>query len=297
MKYASIPSSTWYSQKDKVETDNRKNNPGRPVPGYSINFDGTIIPDELIVDALESYRNRIEFANAGGCKKLSSYLLRDYNYRVNHKKVYRLCKENKLLLSKKKKQKQRKSRISQNQTITEPFQMWQLDLKYGFIHGENRFFFIMPIIDIYTRLIVDYYVGLKCRGKDLAFTLANALKKFNIPENKQLVVRSDNGPQMTSKVFIKKVESFGEEKVIHELIPVRTPNKNAHIEAFNSILELEFLQPRYFNSYSQAYEETVGFIDFYNNQRIHGSLGNKTPGQVHDLYKSGKQVYLPEIKV
>jgi hypothetical protein len=31
-----------------------------------------------------------------------------------------------------------------------------------------------------------------------------------------------------------------EEKLMHEFIPVRTPNKNAHIESFFSILELEF---------------------------------------------------------
>lgn len=175
--------------------------------------------------------------------------------------------------------------------------MWQLDLKYGYIHGENRFFFIMPIIDIYMRLIVDYYIGLKCKGKDLAFTLSNALKKHNIPEQNQLVIRSDNGPQMTSKVFINKIEELGEEQVVHELIPVRTPNKNAHIEAFNSILELEFLQPRYFNSYSQAYEETVSFMNFYNRQRIHGSLGKKTPEEIYGLYNSGEQINLPQIDV
>jgi len=35
---------------------------------------------------------------------------------------------------------------------------------------------------------------------------------------------------------------------------------------------IEFLQVRYFADYSQAYEETVGFIHNYNTERIHGSL-------------------------
>lgn len=103
LKYSGVSSSTWYSQKNRVETDNRKNNKGRPVPGYSINTDGSIIPDEYIVSALKSYKSGDDNSKSPGVKKLCEYLLRDYNYRVNHKKIYRLCKENNLLSVKKKK--------------------------------------------------------------------------------------------------------------------------------------------------------------------------------------------------
>lgn len=297
ISYASIANSTWYQQSKKVEEDGRKNNPGRPIPGYTVNPDGSIIPDGLIVSALENYRSRKEFANGGGYQKLSQYLRRDYNYRVNPKKVYRLCQENSLLLPQKKKQKKRKSKISINRVITGPFQMWQLDLKYGFIHGENRFFFIMAIIDVYMRLIVNYYIGLRCTGKDLVFTLDNAVKEFNIPDKEQLVIRSDNGSQMTSNVFIDHVQGFGEDQILHELIPPATPNKNAHIEAFNSILEIEFFQPRYFMSYTQAYRETVDFMEFYNTFRIHGSLNSRTPMETYELYKRGQELNIPNIKV
>ncbi len=73
------------------------------MPGYTINPDGSIIVDELIVSALEQYRNKKEFSNGGGYQKLTWYLRRDFNYIVNSKKVYRLCQENDLLLPKKKK--------------------------------------------------------------------------------------------------------------------------------------------------------------------------------------------------
>jgi hypothetical protein len=35
------------------------------------------------------------------------------------------------------------------------------------------------------RLIVNYYIGLRCTGKDLAFTLDNAVKEFNILHKEQ----------------------------------------------------------------------------------------------------------------
>jgi len=176
--------------------------------------------------------------------------------------------------------------------------MWQLDLKYGFVHGENKFFFILAIIDVHMRLIVNYHIGLSCNGRDLVFTLDKALKDFGIPNNEtQLIIRSDNGTQMTSHVFTEHVRDFGEDQVLHELIPPATPNKNAHIEAFNSILETEFIQPRYFMTYGQAYTETVDFMNFYNLFRIHGSLNYRTPMEVYESYQRGEALNIRKIRI
>ncbi len=147
------------------------------------------------------------------------------------------------------------------------------------------------------RLIVNYYVGLRCTGKDLVFTLNNAIKEYKVFNKDQLVIRSDNGSQMTSTVFIENANKFGEDELLHELIPPATPNKNAHVEAFNSILEIEFLQPRYFKTYGQAYLETTGFMEFYNTSRLHGSLKNRTPMEVFESFKKGEALNIPEIKV
>jgi putative transposase len=251
----------------------------------------------VIVSALENYRSKKEFANGGGYQKLTDYLKRDFKYTVNPKKIYRLCQENGLLLPKKKKRKKPRSKRCVNRLICKPHQMWELDLKYGFIHGENRFFYILVIIDVYMRLIVNYYVGLRCTGKDLVFTLNNAIKEYKVFNKDQLVIRSDNGSQMTSTVFIENANKFGEDELLHELIPPATPNKNAHVEAFNSILEIEFLQPRYFKTYGQAYLETTEFMEFYNTSRLHGSLKNRTPMEVFESFKKGEALNIPEIKV
>ncbi len=297
IKYASVSSSTWYSQKQYIQEDKRKNNPGRPVPGYTINPDGSIILEEFIVSALEQYRGKKDFANGGGYQKLTWYIRRDYNYWVNSKKIYRLCKEHNLLLPKKKKRKKPRTKRSINRLITGPYQMWELDLKYGFIHGGNRFFYILAIIDVFMRLIVNYYIGLRCTGKDLVFTLNNALHEHGIFNKDQLVIRSDSGSQMTSNLFIENINDIGEEQLIHELIPPAAPNKNAHIEAFNSILEIEFLQPRYFMTYGQAYLETTEFIEFYTTKRIHGALKYRTPREIFELFKKGEDLNISAIKV
>ncbi len=297
LEYTETANSTWYNQKDRCDDDKRKKNLGRPIPGYTINSDGLRIEDSKIISILKDYREQKEFLNAGGYQKLKHYIEREHGYVINQKKIYRLCKENNLLLPKRKKILRKRSHVATNRIITEPHQLWELDLKYGYIHGENRFFFIMAIIDVFMRLIVNYHIGLRCTGKDLVFTLKRAIDKHIVDLNKTLVIRSDNGTQMTSKIFMGHFEQYSGEQIIQEFIPPATPNKNAHIEAFNSIIEVEFLQVRYFLNYGQAYKETVEYMDFYNGKRIHSSLIFKTPKEINELYLKGGKLNIKPVKV
>jgi putative transposase len=275
LKFVNVGSSTWYKYLHRTpeRIDRRKSNKGRPAPGFTINPDGLIIFDSAVVDALRELRGKPFFKKAGGYRKLSHYLKRDYGFNINHKKVYRLCRENNLLLPKKKKVKRRGKKICENREVTGPNQLWQFDIKYGYIHGENRFFFLMVFIDTFNRNIMDYHIGLKCTAADIIFTLNNALEKEKVDAS-NLVIRSDNGTQMTSYRFKKYVDGLGLE---HEFTPPSTPNLNAFVESFFSIVETELFQAYIFESYSEAYESIVRFIDHYHKRRIHGSLNYKTP--------------------
>lgn len=225
---------------------------------------------------LAGYRARPQYANGAGYRKLTVMLRRDHGLYVNKKKIYRICAEKGLLLEPRSRSSRPARRIARNRTVTRPNQVWQCDLKYGYIDGERRFFFVLAFIDVFTRKVVGRYVGLRCQAGDLRNTLAQAIVAEGITADDELVIRSDNGPQMTAKEVSQWLAEL-EEKLSHEFIPVRTPNKNAHIESFFSILELEFLSVTYFSTFSEAYEKTHAFIRFYNGERTHGSIGYITP--------------------
>lgn len=252
--------------------------PGRPPPGFTINRDGEIIEDKKIITILKEYRAEIEFVNGGGARKLTHYLAIEKQIYINHKKIYRLCDENNLLLFKHgaKNKKLFKKNICNNSAVTGPNQMWQFDLKYIWIHGENRWCFFLGFIDVYTKKITGWYVGKSCKAGDLVFTLNQAIKSENISSESPLTIRSDNGPQMSSNRFYFYLKNL-EKKLTHEFIPPRSPDRNAYIEAFNSILETEVLKVQYFKNFEEVYASMVKFIEFYNNRRLHGSLGNLSP--------------------
>ena len=58
-----------------------------------------------------------------------------------------------------------------------------------------------------------------------------------------------------------------------------TPQENSFIEAYHSIVEREVLQPRQFENIQTAIETFNRWQIFYNNRRLHGSLGNIAPKQ------------------
>ena len=293
---AGLSRSSWYFQGKLPEEDKRHSNAGRPFPGFTKNRDGTLVLDGSVSLLLKGYRERPEYANGAGYRKMTKMLRRDHNIYVNKKKIYRICLENGLFLEQRSKSSRPTRRIAQNRIVTGPNQVWEFDLKYGYIDGERRFFFILAFIDVYFRRVVGVHVGLSCKSGDLRNTLAQAILTEGITAEHGLVIRSDNGPQMTANELSRWLAQL-EEKLSHEFIPVQTPNKNAHIESFFSILELEFLSVTYFNNFEEAYEKTHNFIRFYNQERLHGSIGDIPPDEALELSKRGHSLNIKQISM
>ncbi|WP_282956998.1 DDE-type integrase/transposase/recombinase [Keratinibaculum paraultunense] len=153
--------------------------------------------------------------------------------------------------------------------------LWEVDIKYGYIHGEDRFFYIASFLDVYNRNIVEYHMGLSCTAEYITIILKRALMKRGLyDKNIDLVIRSDNGSQFVSHKFEDTCEEL---KLEHERIPFKTPNKNVHIESFHRLLENECLSRYEFESYAEAYKEVSEYMNSYNKVRIHGSIGYIPP--------------------
>lgn len=283
LNLCSIARSSWYYINKTKALPVSKMARGRPKPGFSYTTENKQISDEEICKKLIEFRANINFSNAGGSKKIPYYFKRDHGIKINHKKVARLCRKHNLMLPKKKKLNKKVVKISSNRKITAPNQLWQLDIKYGYIHGENRHYYLLAYIDIFTKEILGYHIGKSCSGKDLKITFDRILEAKK-PNLSQLVIRSDNGPQMTSHQFRSYVDSV----VYHEFIPPGCPNKNAYIESFFSIFEIEFLTVNYFSTFADAYDKTVKFINFYNKERIHGSLKMLPPLEFVQQFQLGE---------
>lgn len=178
---------------------------------------------------------------------------------IDKKRVYRLCKELKLLRPQRQVKRKHSRRIAKKREVTAPNQLWEIDIKYGYIAGEDRFFFIMSILDVYDRMVIDYHTGLSCNGRDAAYILSRACARRS-PEGK-VIVRTDNGPQFTSMALKKACEKL---PVEHERIPNSSPKGIAHIEAFHSVLKEDCLPLYEFKDFAEAYRVITEFMRYYN---------------------------------
>ena len=286
LKFAGLSKSTYYYHiyvENKAKA--KPKNAGRPVIGYSLTNDNHKICDEEIKEyIMEAIQDDAFYY---GYHKITHVLKREQNLIINHKKVYRLCKELQILRNQRVIKPQVKSTISINRVVKKSNELWEADIKYGYINGEDKFFFVLSVIDVFDRSIIDYYMGYSCTGSDAASLLKRCLIKRNLfnSESKP-VIRTDNGPQFISHIF---EDSCIEKSVYHERIPSRTPNKNAHIESFHRIFQDECIGVYEFKSCKNAYIEVSRFMKRYNTCRIHSSLKYKTPNEFY-VQNLGKEI-------
>lgn len=252
------------------------------MPGCSLLWDGSPVSDEQVKEWLSEMMEAD--GRSYGYLKLTKALRRQYGLVINKKKVYRLCKEMSLLMPQRKLKRRHPRRLAHNREITAPNQLWQIDIKYGYVLAERRFFFVMSILDVYDRSVVYSHIGLSATAQEAAVALGHALWNRQLIDCETMpVIRSDNGPQFVSEAFEAACKQYGME---HERIPCRTPNKNAHIEAFHKILEEECLAGQEFSSFGEAYAEVARFLEFYNKVRLHSAIGYRPPQEFYEAIRS-----------
>lgn len=266
---------------------------GRTPPGYSFQIkNGKKISDEQIKEWLMELVAGDGYAY--GYRKLTVLLRREYQLLINKKKVFRLCKELNILRPQRKKFVHYPRKLARNRIITGPNQLFETDIKYGYIAGEDRFFYIQTVLDVCDRSVLSFHIGLSCEAKDVIYTLRQALLKRQLFElEKKPVIRTDNGPQFIAKAFEEACEEW---EIEHERIPPKTPNMNAHIESFHRLLEDECLSRYEFESYKQAYEIVVEYMKFYNERRIHSSINDLAPNEYYQMAKN-QELKVKEIRV
>jgi putative transposase len=129
---------------------------GRPIPGYSYNNAGKKISDYQIKEWLCDSICGDGFPY--GYKKLTVCLREEHNLTINSKKVYRLCHELDILRPQRVISQRHPRHLARRENVSAPNELWEMDIKYGYIYGQDKFFFQLTIIDVFDRTAVDYII-------------------------------------------------------------------------------------------------------------------------------------------
>lgn len=190
---------------------------------------------------------------------------------VNHKKVYRLYSEASLAVRRRKKAKRPPLERQPLAIATAPNGVWSMDFVSDALANARRLK-CLTVADDFTHECVDITVDHGMGGAYVIRVLDQAACFRGYPR----AVRTDNGPEFTSRAFIAWTQRHGIE---HLLIEPGKPMQNGYIESFNGKFRDECLNEHWFTSLAQARKVITEWRRDYNEVRPHSSCGRIPPAK------------------
>lgn len=263
-RWLSLAPSTFYYQPKQGKR-------GAKPSTHTLRVDGSKVSNETVVQDIKVALNR-EFCCYGYHNITSD--LRDMSYKINHKKVYRLMDENNLLLGKVIRTSGKRQFVKHRKIqASYPMEYLCLDIKYIWVSGEKRNYYLLTILDVFSRMAIEQILQSSIKKIDVINMFRSINQRFSI---KGVTVRNDNGSQFIAN-DVKQFLSSAEAK--QEFTHIATPQENSYIEAFHSIVQTEVVDRFDFLSYYEAKLTFRNHLQWYNNERKHGQLGRITPQQ------------------
>lgn len=200
-------------------------------------------------------------------------------YQVNEKRVRRLCR---LMGLEAIYPKPNLSKMSEEETVKYPYllrglkiekvnQVWSTDITY--IPMQQGFMYLTAVIDWYSRYVLAWDVS-----NTMETDFCMGVLKASLIDNKPEIFNTDQGSQYTSAVFTGLL--------LANEIKISWDGKGRALD--NIFVERLWRTVKYEHIYLHAYKDgkalrkgLAEFFKFYNQERLHQSLGYQTPEQVY----------------
>ena len=203
-----------------------------------------------------------------GYRRLAVMLERE-GHRHNIKKIYRLYREEGLMV---RRRKGRKRAIGTRQPLPKPDsvnQVWSLDFMSDAL-SDGRRFRVFGVMDQCSRecltLVADTSIG--------GARVVRELNRIVSRQGKPLCIVSDNGTELTSRAVLLWAQQHGVEW--HYITPGK-PRENGYTESLNGKIRDECLNENVFTSLAHARGLIEAWRQDYNTVRPHSSIGYQTP--------------------
>jgi putative transposase len=159
--------------------------------------------------------------------------------------------------------------------VVRPNHVWSTDITY--IRLARGFVYLVAIIDWYSRRVLSWRISNTMEAAFCVDCLEDAIRTYGRPE----IFNTDQGSQFTSAAFTSVLQR---EQITISMDGRGRAFDNIFVERLWRSIKYEDI---YLKGYSTMVELTLGLADyfgFYNDQRPHQALGQKTP---NDVYLSG----------
>src|SRR3954466_15865094 len=197
-------------------------------------------------------------------------LLRRDGWLVNVKKTRRIYRELGLQLRNKTPKRRGKGKLREDRhPATRSNETWAMD----FVHDQlatGQKLRVLTIVDTFSRFSPALEPRFTFRGADVVNILERVSRQVGLPPT----IRVDQGTEFVSRDL--DVWAYERGVTLGFSRPGK-PTDNAFIEAFNSRFRAECLNAHWFMSLADAQKKLEDWRKYYNEERPHGAIGQKTP--------------------
>ena len=162
--------------------------------------------------------------------------------------------------------------------VTRPNQAWSTDITY--IRLSGGFVYLVAVIDWYSRKVLSWRISNTLDTAFCADCLEEALTRYGKPE----IFNTDQGCQFTSERFTGVLKAHG--------IAISMDGRGRALD--NIFVERLWRSVKYEDVYLKGYANPMDlmmglteYFVFYNGERPHQSLGNRTPAKVYATASGG----------
>ncbi len=211
-------------------------------------------------------------------------LLKREGFLVNHKRLFRLYREERLTVRRRGGRK-RALRTRAPMTVpTRPNDRWPLDFVSDQL-TDGRRFRILAIVDDCTRECLALLADTSLSGA----RVGRELDRLTAERGKPRMIVSDNGSELTSNAILLWADTS---KVEWHYIAPGKPMQNAFIESFNGRLRDELLNETLFSTLPQARIALGLWRSDYNGSRPHSRLSWQTPSAFASTFHPRRDLVL-----
>ena len=227
-------------------------------------------PSELNAALGEQIRQTALVRRRFGYRRIHD-MLREQFPGVNHKRIYRLYRQANLTVKKRRKAKRPAQERVPLQLARNINEVLSMDFVSDSLSNGRRIK-CLTVVDDFSKESLEIAVDYGISGQYVTRVLDQVARFRGYPA----AVRTDNGPEFTSRAFLAWTHKNG---IRHILIEPGKPMQNGYIESFNGKFRDECLNEQWFESLSQARECIARWRQDYNEVRPHSSLGRIPPAR------------------
>jgi putative transposase len=169
--------------------------------------------------------------------------------------------------------------VNRDFSAERPDALWVADFTY--LRCWEGLVFFSFVIDAFSRRVVGWQFASHMRTDLVLDALRMALTRRRAGADVDLVHHSDAGSQYTSYAFTQVLDDHA---VLASIGSVGDAYDNAMAESFVDTFKTELIADRVWRTRTQLELAIVEWVAWFNNDRLHGSLGDRPPTEIETLY-------------